>query len=455
MSTAGPMVIELNDLALRAGSDAGLLAASPGFALLQGKEVLLGAQAEARHRLYPTSSYDKFWHELNMEPLPVRSRIRHHADLAYSHLLAIAGEAEIDGEVIFAAPGHFSREQLGLLLGIAGQCPFQVAGMIDSALAAAGDAETGDELVYIALHLHQILLTRLRRSGGELAVDKVVQAPQIGRQQLLDALLRIANDAFIRQCRFNPQHEAASEQQLYSLLADWLDSAGPEQERAREGARESLPMELDAGTMTHRAKLPQDQILSALGKLWRSLLASLAPLLESPATGILLDHRLAHLPGVRAALGEAGPLRITRPGTIIENCLRHGDQITAGEGVRRIRSLALNEARETTGHEDTPAIPTHVLFRNRALPVDDLSLVSQANGSAGAALALDVPGPAATLGRIVLRQSRVLLDCGDNEFRINDAPVTGSQPLRLGDRVRFPQAADELLLIEVGDGRRT
>ncbi len=441
------VVIELNDLALQAGSEAGLLAASPGFALLRGKEVLLGAKAEAQHRLYPTSSYDKFWHELNMEPLPARGRIRHHADLAYSHLLAIAGEAEIDGEVILAVPGHFSREQLGLLLGIAGQCPFQVAGMIDSALAASADAGTWDELVHIALHLHQILLTRLRRNGGEMVVDKVVPAPQLGRQQLLEALLRIANDAFIRQCRFNPQHEAASEQQLYSLLADWLETG--------DGRQENLRMELDAGTMTHRAKLPGDQLLTALTKPWRSLRASLVPLLESPATSILLDHRLAHFPGVRAAVEGLGPLHITRPGAVIENALRHGDQITAGEGVRRIRSLALDEASEATGHRDTPAMPTHVLFRNRALPVDDLPLVSQANGSAGASLALDIPGPAATLGRIVLRQSRVLLDCGDSEFRLNDAPVTGSQPLRLGDRVRFPQVADELLLIEVSDGQRT
>lgn len=446
------VVIELNDLALQAGSEAGLLAASPGFALLQGKEVLLGAKAEAQHRLYPTSSYDKFWHELNMEPLhTTRGRIRHHADLAYSHLLAIAEEAEIDGEVILAVPGHFSREQLGLLLGIAGQCPFQVTGMIDSALAASADAESGDELVHIALHLHQILLTRLRRGGGELAVDKVVPAPQIGRRQLLDALLRIANDAFIRQCRFNPQHEAASEQKLYSLLADWLGSAGPEPGKARE----SLQMELDADTMTHRAKLPGDQLLAALTKPWRSLRATLAPLLESPATGLLLDHRLAHLPGFHAVVEDLGPLQITRPGAAIENVLRHGDQITAGEGVRRIRSLTLHEARQADTPETAPATPTHVLFRNRALPVNDLPLVSQANGSAGTSLVLDIPGPAATLGRIVLRQSRVLLNCGDSEFRLNDAPVTGSQPLQLGDRVRFPQAADELLLIEVSDGQRT
>ncbi len=447
-------VIEINDAALQAADAGGILAASPGFALLRGGELRLGAEAEARHRLFPTNSHDKFWHELNMEPLPVRGRIRHHADLAYSHLLALANEAEIDGEVIFAVPGHFTQEQLGLLLGIAGQCPFQATGMIDSALAAAISAVPAADVVHVSLHLHQVLLTRILTRDGESIVDSVAQVPLAGRQQLLDALMRTANDAFIRQCRFNPQHEAASEQQLYSLLADWADTGADGQG--------DLALELKAGAMTHTAKLPFDQLLAALRKPFRALLASLGPLLETPDTGILLDHRLAHWPGALAALSSldaAAPPRTARPEAVAESCLRHRERITAGEGVGRVRSLPLAEsaAAPARPQAETNSAPTHVLFRNRALPVDDLPLVnntpSQPNGG-GEALTLELPGPAATLGRIMLRQSQVLLDCGDSGIQLNDAPVSGRQPLKLGDRIRFPALADELLLIEVSDGQR-
>ena len=453
-------VIELNDLALQAGDDGGVLATSPGFALLQGKEVILGAEAEQQHRLYPTSSHHRFWQELNMAPLQTRGRIRHHADLAYSQLLALAGEAGIDGEVILAVPGHFSREQLGLLLGITGQCPFQVTGMVDSALAAAVPAaerwqEREHSIVHAALHLHQVLLTLLRRRGGELIVDKIVPVPQLGRQQLLDALMRIANDAFIRQCRFNPQHEAASEQQLWSILADWLGHAAADQQEAQQ----NLLMELQAGATTYSAKLPHDQLLTALQKPYRSLLGSLAPLLESADTGILLDQRLANLPGAVATLGEAGPLRVARPEAVFETCLRFKDRITAGEHVGLIRALpfaesAAEDLSAASNAVSTPG-PTHVLFRNRAFPVDDLPLLSSANGSAGPALALDIPGPATRLGRIALGQSGVSLDCGASGFQLNDAPVSGQRPLQLGDRIRVPRVADEILLIEVSDGRRS
>ncbi len=438
-------VVELNDVSLQVGDGGGIVAASPGFALLEGKELQFGEAAEQQHRIYPASSYDKFWHELNMDPLHIRGRIRHHADLAYSQLLVLAKEADIDDEALFAVPGHYSSQQLGLLLGVASQCPFRVTGMVDSALAAAAGACGEECIVHAGLHLHQALLTRLTRKDGELTVDNVVQVPQLGRQQLLDALMRIANDAFIRQCRFNPQHEAGSEQELYSTLAAWIGGNANEQG--------NLVMELKAGALTHTAKLPRDQLLAGLNKCYERLLRSLRPLTETPGAGILLDHRLARLPGAVAALGGAGPLRVARSEAVTETCLRFQELVTGGEGVRRICALPVADTVPDRARTQVGSAPTHVLFRNRALPVNDLPVVNNANGSGGNVLALNVPGPAATLGRILLRQSEVLLDCGEIEFRLNGMPVKGKQPLKLGDRIRFPEVADELLMIEVSDGR--
>ena len=438
-------VIEFNDVSLQVGDAGGIVAASPGFALLEDGEVILGAAAERRHRIDPTSSYDKFWHELNMAPLHVCGRIRHHADLAYSQLLELAREAAIEDEVLFAVPGHYTNQQLGLLLGFANQCPFEVGGMVDAALAAALGTSR-EQIVHVGLHLHQVLLTRLIRKDGELRVDNVVPVPQLGRQQLLDVLMRTANDAFIRQCRFNPQHEAASEQELYAILTAWIGDPS--------GERDNIVMELKAGANTHTAKLPRDQLLGGLRQSYAKLLRSLLPLTEAPGVGVLLDHRLAMLPGAVAALGEAGQLRVARPEAVTEACLRHRELIGGGEGVHRIRALPdLDAPAIDTAPEDAPGAPTHVLFRNRALPVAELSLVNNLNGGGGSALEFDLPGPSTTLGRIRQKASEVMLECGEIEFRLNDVPVKGRQPLKLGDRIRFPELADELLLIEVRDGR--
>ncbi len=448
-----PRAVELNDVALQVGGGSGVIAASPGFALLKEGAVLLGAEAERQHRIYPTQSHARFWHELDMKPLPGAGRIRHHADLAWFQLQELARQAELDGEAIFAVPGHYGNEQLGVLLGLARQCPFELVGIVDSALAAASEAAE-ECVVHVGLHLHQCLLTRMRRKEGglggdssaELVVQKVVQVPQFGRQQLLDALLRIANDAFVRQCRFNPQHDASSEQQLYSLLADWAQGGEPGQHEQHD----HVTLELQAGGASHAAKLPRQRLLAACRDGYQELLRPLRQLTESPGGAIVLDHRLALLPGAVATLGSAGPARVAPAEAALEACLRHRESIVAGEGIQRIRALPAVSV-PAAKPRAAPRAPTHVLFRNRALPVDELRLVRQANGS-GNALALDLPGPDQTLGTMHSRSSEVVLDCGASEFRLNGALVSGVLPLRLGDRVGFAELADELLLIEVRDG---
>ncbi|MCY4263720.1 MAG: hypothetical protein OXE78_02555, partial [Gammaproteobacteria bacterium] len=62
-------VIELNDRAIGVGDDSGKRLLSPGFALVDAEQLMLGEQAEKQARLRPTDSFNKFWHELNLEQI--------------------------------------------------------------------------------------------------------------------------------------------------------------------------------------------------------------------------------------------------------------------------------------------------------------------------------------------------------------------------------------------------
>jgi molecular chaperone DnaK (HSP70) len=130
-------VIELNDNAITVGDESGIILQSPGFALALENKIELGETAEQQARLQPTNSYNKFWHELSMEPLSQHKGIRHLADIAYAQLLHLAELGEIDSDVIFAVPGNFTRQQLAIVLGLAKQSPFNPVGLVDSALAGA------------------------------------------------------------------------------------------------------------------------------------------------------------------------------------------------------------------------------------------------------------------------------------------------------------------------------
>ena len=98
-------VIELNDNVIRVSDDSGILVESPGFALVLDKQMQLGDAAKQQARIYPASSYNKYLHELSLDPISHDIGIRHFADIAYAHLLHLAEEGRIDADVIFAVPG--------------------------------------------------------------------------------------------------------------------------------------------------------------------------------------------------------------------------------------------------------------------------------------------------------------------------------------------------------------
>src|SRR5210317_2540798 len=88
-------------------SDAGIIAAagtpsklleldghatkSPGFALPQKDRLLVGKEAEDKAHLFPRQILNRFWDQLNTEPLdqPGKYAPQNHAEIVYHHLSRI------------------------------------------------------------------------------------------------------------------------------------------------------------------------------------------------------------------------------------------------------------------------------------------------------------------------------------------------------------------------------
>ena len=247
-------VVELNDRAITVYDDGGILLQSPGFALVEGDTVHVGESAQQQARLFPNQSYNKYWQELNLEPISHGNNFRHYADIAYAHLLDLAESAGLDGDVILAVPGSFTRQQLAIVLGLCQQCPFQVVGVVDSAVAAVSLLEPPRTTIYADIQLHQVVLTRVSLNGDSLEAGSTIQIPGVGSQSFMELMMRMATDMFIQQCRFNPQHNATSEQQLYNALPDWLTEVD-------DG---NLILELKAADTLHTAKMPRDSLIASL-----------------------------------------------------------------------------------------------------------------------------------------------------------------------------------------------
>jgi hypothetical protein len=421
-------VIELNDNVLRVGDESGILVESPGFALVLDKQMQLGDVAKDQARIHPTSSYNKYLHELSLDPISHAIGIRHFADIAYAHLLHLAEEGGVDAEVIFAVPGNFTRAQLAILLGLAKQSPFQAVGMVDSAIAAAHAATHTGSIIYAEMQLHQVVLTKIVAGQDSHQRESVIQVPGVGSQNFMDRMMQLATGLFIEQCRFNPQHDAESEQKLYNALPHWLKQDGKDQN--------SLLLELKVNTAVHAAKMPRESLINYLSRDYKSIAQQVAELAEGGDSKLLLSPDFADLPGFRSFLGESIELEVLPVGAISRAVILNRDSIVSGDDQIQLttslpRAVSLLSQSERIAAEQEQQRATHVLVGSTAIPLGSIHL------------------PA--LGRIEKHEDGFYLDSGKQEFLLNRHKVTGKQALGLGDLIQSSADSESIRLIQVSD----
>jgi hypothetical protein len=292
------LAVEINDAGLQilreAGTGAGRVPPSPGYALIDGDTLLTGSEAASLARLKPRKINNRFWSELDTTPLP-RPFPDHfsHADLAHAHLAGIWERARPGvGEVILAVPGFYTETQLGLMLGIARACGMPVAGLVDAAVAAAAGSP-GEHLLHLDLQLHRVVLTEMVQ-GPEVVRQRVEVLRQVGLVPLWDTWARQISAAFVKQSRFDPGHTAEAEQTLYRNMPALLEELS---------ARDETALEMEAGGRPHTARLTRREMVGAVATEYERII-ELVRLLKPAGrrATILLSHRAAALPGLKEQL---------------------------------------------------------------------------------------------------------------------------------------------------------
>lgn len=450
-------VLEFNDAGLRVSDDSGVLFSSPGYALVDGKRIEFGENARKESRLNPLNCYNQFWHKLNLDPLarPV-AHYRHNADIAFSHLQNLAGASGLQGDVLLAVPGSFSRQQLAILLGLIKQCSFRAVGIVDTGLVAAIDQTHSDSVIHADLQLHQVVLSKLTRQGGELVRESVVQVPGTGWVNLSDSLLQFMNGAFIQQARFNPQHNAESEQMLLDGLPGWLrddpladlDAQGGGAPGADdEEARRNLLVSLSHNNSVHQARLPRSSLHARLQPFYQKIQQQLAELDPQGQSRLLVSDRLQHLPGFNVEFARQGGRMSTLDAEAIgAACLRYHEALrSAPEAVHFVTRLRRLDAHDTAAHSDVAPMPqpTHVLVGHNARPlVDGLSLERLLGSTAGRVVNGEITGEG----------EHHFLRNADGSVLINGAPARPLQRLQLGDRLQLADGSERIELIRVQHG---
>ncbi len=450
-------------LAQRRDNAVSIVDEAPGVAILEDQATITGVEAARRVRLKPLLAQTNYWRALSTAPLTRPSRlIQTTADLAYAQAESLL-RSRNDGEgVLLAVPAGYSREQLGLMLGIINETGVSVAGLVDAALAACSLEAAPARVLHLDLELHQALLTVLEYSGGERAGLKRSRYEivlQHGLFAIQQTWMHFIAEHFVRKTRFDPLHEAASEQRLLDLLPGWLDSLSHE---------ERIVLSLSFGERALEVELDRSQFIAAAEAHYADLqrLVQSARVAGMPIE-LRVSQRVAALPGLLDRLRSLRDCEVQ----VLERGAAALGALQNEAAIRRpVESLALvyhlpiaaaaHDASQVREIESTPAPlrPTHVLFQGRAWRITDVPLVigwSVERAARALTLPTAEPGISRSHCTVLRRNGSVLVeDHSTYGSYVNDERVSGRTTLTVGDRLRLgaPGVTLELIQMVSDDG---
>lgn len=444
---------------------------SPGIALAASKkQVLYGVDALRQARLMPRQVNDRFWSQLGTHPVSGISAANY-AEMAYAHLRAIRDRIGSQAAWSIAAPAFLDPNRLGILLGIAQELRVQVVGLCSLSVAAMPPEEPHPVAFHIDLHQHAAEISRLT-VGERVALDKTHVVPQQGHDAMLDALCRHVANEFVSATRYDPLHQAATEQQLFLQMLDLLKE---------RGANVGSTVEIKTGrTAYSMAVLPQMMLEAAAGTR-RAIVDALQALLADTTAArrgfsLWVSHRAAAMPGL---LQECRALPGARLVLLPQGAAAFGALGMAREAggldasgsapflVSRLRGASGAPPIPTTPHpeeaDDTTGIvpidmsatlaPTHLLLGHRAFPLgtDTWWLGTAPEGAViEARRESDVTAFSRRYGTIRREGNGYVLHSEqDAGLERTGQPVSGPVPLNAGDVLRAPDVAGKVRLIVV------
>jgi len=472
-------VIEFNDLGIEVSIDGEFILASPGYAVMDGNKLLLGQEAMDNARLLPRFASNQFWDQLSSEPTAIHlPGIRHQADLAFAHLEKIwqdcCAKASRPTEVIFAVPGYYAREQLGLLLGMAKEADIPVCAMVDAGLLSVAGQTGGGPLLHLDASLHRVVLTVLEADTFISHRDTRFH-PQ-GINHFREKWASVIARQMIEHTRFDPLRQAHSEQKLFDMMPAWIASL--------TGGNSSQTFDLALANQSWQVTITTDHLLSASSDIYPKIIQLINTAIKDhqslqPAR-LYVSHRLAGVPGMMgtidlikhlssqtlgpetlrmAANSRLAELKSHDPGvSLILKLSRHDSPALQGVSTNSVAQPSpVNGPTGADGHssgitsaesarEAPPSnrtmTPTHLLHNNVATAIgQEISLSS--NFSKGLVAGSDA------FCAINWHQQTLTLKPLNSEVTLNNLPLTREAPLVAGDVIGFQ--GQQITAIVVGN----
>ena len=431
---------------------------SPGFAIPEKEHLLVGKPASDKAHLFPLQVINRFWDQLNTEPLKQKNRhAQNHAEIAYAHLFHIWETVKHYGdEMIIAVPNFYSKEQLGLILGMAKELSIPVKGFVPLPIAASYHAYPDAILLHLDIHLHRFEIIHLHQ-GEYLTAKNSLRFQEIGLEQLYRSWVETIAEEFVHATRFDPLHQAATEQELYNRLASALDIFKNQP---------SFLFELSHGKDRYRINLFRDVLFQKSEKIYDDICRFIEKMRDDHGKNNLLavlqtTHRVACLPGLKEKLLEMENCKIIElePGAGALGVLKLRDQLTDRHfknGTSFFTSRPWRQTKSKTSrvisYKTAPTIrPSHLLYGDVAYPISEKPLIIGCDdypfgkGIHIQAKSSDVSRKHCTVQR---EDDRIVLtDYSSQGTFVDNIQVNKSAILELGQIVRLGTSRETIRLI--------
>jgi len=358
-----------------------------------------------------------------------------------------------------AVPAALEAPALGWVLGACRAGSLPVAALYDAAAVAVSALGLQGTVVVLEAGLHHLGAVRVVTEGGTARRRAARVTRDTGLMALRQAWMQLVAEAMLLRSRFDPLHDAASEQRLFERI---MPAAA---EAATEG---SVTLELPTGGLPCSVTLSRDQFAAAARPAQRALLSSIDRLRPPGAAfTLLVPAALLAVPGLAPSLFALPNSRvvvlpsglIARAVSMLSAEIAAADESTEVLLHRAVPQMPpLEVASElVVGANDPPhrAPPTHVLWEGQALPLVGALEVGRAPAAGGVRLGDGLAGISRMHCSLRASTSGVeLVDHSRFGTWLNGRRVAGRASLAAGDRIRVGDPGVELALIAVGADSR-
>lgn len=450
----GRVGIEINDAGIVLADASAVRAVEPGYAQADQGQVLLGEAARKAARLRPRKTSLRFWDELALDAgSDAIDGFASTAELAHKqldHIWQQYGDAA--QSAVLVTPAHFDRDKLALLLGIAQESNIAVTGLVPAAVAVAAAPYPEGQLLHLDFSLHRALLSQLSQSNDKVSLAGSEARTGLGLNDLWDRIAHRMAELFISQTRFDPFHQAASEQSLFDALPDWLERLRMENE---------VEATLEFSGDTFAVTVDEASLVSAVDGHYRALAQWIAAAREPGATLLLLvSERILGLPGLKSRLENMADVRLELISTgAAAQAVAAMDAFvpTANGSVALTQALAWRAAAlvfDEVVAPDSPRgpEPTRLVLDGIAYAVGNEGLSIGRGVVPGKGLAISGRGISTEHCRVERRGTALwLVDRSRYGTFVNDKRVSDAVLLASGDVIRLGSPGVEVLVVAMAE----